>query len=106
MEHYYYNKLFYGGVKIDKPDDLIGDIEAFELTTKQKKTFKTFILFAVLILSIAALFVYSFRAGGIYACEHSGGGLVLKPEFKCYFEEDLMTTNPLEALFNNTGGLK
>ena len=99
----YYNKLPNGVVKIDEADEITDSIEA--LTPKQKKTFKTLILFLLLGLSILALFIYSFRAGGIYACEHSGGGLVLKPEFKCHFEKELDIANPvLAALYNNTGG--
>jgi len=68
-------------------------IELPELNDKQKKKIWDVVMYLCLIIAMYLLITSSFRAGGIRACQNSGDELMIKPEFKCWSEEDEIRKN-------------
>ena len=79
-------------------------IDDFNLSDDKKRKVWGVILTICLIIAVCMMVFYSFRAGAIYACEKSGAQLMIDPEFRCFFEEEIITQQMMwKALFNTSG---
>lgn len=75
------------------------------LTKRQKRKIWDIVMVVILIIGVYLLISASFRAGSIYVCDKMGADLQLKPEYKCWFEDEERTRQERwAALFNMSGG--
>ena len=82
---------------LDEENEMEEGIELPELDKKQKRKIWDVVMLICLIIAMYLLISMSFRAGGIQACQNSGDELMIKPEFKCWSEEDEIKKNNLYA---------
>ena len=72
------------------------------LTKRQKRKIWDIAMVVMLIIAVYLLISGSFRAGSIYVCNNMGAELQIKPEYRCWFEDEERTQQQRWAALFNT----